>query len=192
MTVLWSKHVAKFYDAQIINVWFTDMNMYTIIGTAYRLIQLHISVSVNHTVTKFLQFLVLEMIAKSSDCLVLYQCVLAWTSDAWNMQQFWMCAFSWSKFLTIVSRCTEWKFSDIEVFAYCVCYIRPASELTVTRGEWTAVVCATVSSSSSALQLFVSFGLLNYSSPWFPFLCLLFPIIYSHLPQIVPHVIISS
>ena len=46
------------------------------------------------------------------------------------------------------------------------------------------------SSSSSALQLFVSFGLLNYSSPWFPFLCLLFPIIYSHLPQIVSHVII--
>ena len=48
------------------------------------------------------------------------------------------------------------------------------------------------SSSSSALQLCVSFGLLNYSSPWFPFLCLLFPIIYSHLPQIVSHVIIPS
>ena len=48
------------------------------------------------------------------------------------------------------------------------------------------------SSSSSALQLFVSFGLLNYSFPWFPFLCLLFPIIYSHLPQIVSHVIIPS
>ena len=44
----------------------------------------------------------------------------------------------------------------------------------------------------SALQLFVSFGLLNYSSPWFPFLCLLFPIIYTHLPQIISHVIISS
>ena len=49
-----------------------------------------------------------------------------------------------------------------------------------------------MSSSSSALQLFVSFGLLSYSSPWFPFLCLLFPIIYSHLPQIVSHVIIPS
>ena len=48
------------------------------------------------------------------------------------------------------------------------------------------------SSSSSALQLFVSFGLLNYSSPWFPFLFLLFPIIYSYLPQIVSHVIIPS
>jgi len=35
------------------------------------------------------------------------------------------------------------------------------------------------SSSSSALQHFVSFGLLNYFSPWFPFLCLLFPVIYS-------------
>jgi len=47
-------------------------------------------------------------------------------------------------------------------------------------------------SSSSALQLFVNFGLLNYSSPWFPFLCLMFPIIYSHLPQIISHVIIPS
>ena len=48
------------------------------------------------------------------------------------------------------------------------------------------------SSSSSDLQLFVSFGLLNYFSPWFSFLCLLFSIIYSHLPQIVSHIIIPS
>ena len=38
----------------------------------------------------------------------------------------------------------------------------------------------------------MSFGLLNYSSPWFPFLCLLFPIIYFHLPQIFSHFIIPS
>ena len=37
-------------------------------------------------------------------------------------------------------------------------------------------------SSSSALQLFVSFGLLNYFFPFLPLLRRLFPIIHSHLP----------
>jgi len=42
----------------------------------------------------------------------------------------------------------------------------------------------------SALQLFVSFGLLNYSFPLFPVMCLLFPIIHSQLPQIIPHIVL--
>ena len=48
------------------------------------------------------------------------------------------------------------------------------------------------SSSSSALQLFVSFGLLNYFFPFLPLLRLLFPIVHSHLPQIIPHIIFPS
>ena len=48
-----------------------------------------------------------------------------------------------------------------------------------------------VHSSSSALQIFVSFVLFNYSSPSFPFLCLLFPIIY-YLIQVFSHVIFPS
>ena len=47
-------------------------------------------------------------------------------------------------------------------------------------------------SSSSALQLFVSFSLLNYSSPLFPLLRPLFPIAHSHLPQIIPHIVFPS
>jgi len=82
VTVLWSKHVTTFYDAQTINVLFTDMNMYTIIETAYRLLQVHISVSVNHTVMKFRQFHVLEMITNSNDCLVPVCTHLGWTSEA--------------------------------------------------------------------------------------------------------------
>ena len=44
----------------------------------------------------------------------------------------------------------------------------------------------------SALQLFVSFGLLNYSFPLLPLLCSLFPIDHSHLPQIIPHIVFPS
>ena len=47
-------------------------------------------------------------------------------------------------------------------------------------------------SSSSALQLFMSFGLLNYFFPFLPFLRRLFPIIHSHLPQVIPHVVLPS
>ena len=44
----------------------------------------------------------------------------------------------------------------------------------------------------SALQLFVSFGLLNYFSPLLPLLRPLFPIGHSHLPQIIPHIVFPS
>ena len=46
------------------------------------------------------------------------------------------------------------------------------------------------SSSSSALQLFVSFGLLNYFFPFLSLLRRLFPIIHSHLPQVIPHIVL--
>ena len=42
----------------------------------------------------------------------------------------------------------------------------------------------------SALQLFVSFGLLNYSFPLLPLLRPLLPIAHSHLPQIIPHIVL--
>jgi len=49
------------------------------------------------------------------------------------------------------------------------------------------------SSSSSAVQLFVSFGLLNYFFPLLPLLRPLFPIVHSHLlPQIIPHIVFPS
>ena len=48
------------------------------------------------------------------------------------------------------------------------------------------------SSSSSALQLFVSLALLNYFFPFLPLLRRLFPIIHSHLPQVIPHVVLPS
>ena len=41
-----------------------------------------------------------------------------------------------------------------------------------------------LSSSSSALQLFMSFGLLIYFVPLLPLLCSLFPVLHSHLSQI--------
>ena len=44
----------------------------------------------------------------------------------------------------------------------------------------------------SALQLFVSFGLLNYFFPLLPLLRPLFPIGHPHLPQIIPHVFFPS
>jgi len=44
----------------------------------------------------------------------------------------------------------------------------------------------------SALQLFVSFGLLNYFFPLFPLLRRLFPIIHSRLPQVIPHIVLPS
>ena len=44
----------------------------------------------------------------------------------------------------------------------------------------------------SALQLFVSFGLLNYFFPLLPFLHPLFPIAHPHLPQIIPHIVFPS
>jgi hypothetical protein len=40
------------------------------------------------------------------------------------------------------------------------------------------------SSSLSAVQLFVSFGLLNYFFPFLPLLRPLFPIVHSHLPEV--------
>jgi len=44
----------------------------------------------------------------------------------------------------------------------------------------------------SALQLFVCFGLLNYFFPLLPLLRPLFPIAHSHLPQIIPHIVLPS
>jgi len=44
----------------------------------------------------------------------------------------------------------------------------------------------------SALQLFVSFGLLNYFFPLLPLLRPLFPIAHPHLPQIIPHIVFPS
>jgi len=44
----------------------------------------------------------------------------------------------------------------------------------------------------SSLQLFVSFGLLNYFFPFLPLLRPLFPIGHSHLPQIIPHIVLPS
>ena len=44
----------------------------------------------------------------------------------------------------------------------------------------------------STLQLFVSFGLLNYFFPLLPLLRPLFPIGHPHLPQIIPHIIFPS
>ena len=59
---------------------------------------------------------------------------------------------------------------------------------------WISTLAAvfTSSSSSSALQIFMSFGLLNYFFPSFPLLGLLFPIFHSHASQIVPHVVLPS
>ena len=48
------------------------------------------------------------------------------------------------------------------------------------------------SSSSSALQLFVSFGLLSYFFPFLPLLRRLFPIVHSHLPQVILHIVFPS
>jgi len=39
---------------------------------------------------------------------------------------------------------------------------------------------------------FVSFGLLDYFFPFLPLLCHLFPVIHSHLPQVIPHVVVPS
>jgi len=44
----------------------------------------------------------------------------------------------------------------------------------------------------SALQLFVSFALLNYFFPLLPLLRPLFPIGHPHLPQIIPHTVFPS
>jgi len=52
--------------------------------------------------------------------------------------------------------------------------------------------CSSCSSSSSALQLFVSFGLLNYFFPFFLSCFVSFPIIHSHLPQVIPHIVLPS
>ena len=52
------------------------------------------------------------------------------------------------------------------------------------------VICTWNTSSSSALQLFMSCGLLNYFFPLLTLLRLLFPIIHPHLPQVIPHVVL--
>ena len=44
----------------------------------------------------------------------------------------------------------------------------------------------------SAVQLFVSFGLLNYFFPFLPLLRPLFPIGHPCLPQIIPHIVFPS
>jgi len=44
----------------------------------------------------------------------------------------------------------------------------------------------------SALQLFASFGLLNYLFPLLPLLRPLFPIGHPHFPQIIPHIFFPS
>jgi len=55
-----------------------------------------------------------------------------------------------------------------------------------------AMFSLTCTSSSSALQLFMSSGLLNYFFPFLPLLCLLFPIGHTHLPQTIPHIVFPS
>jgi len=50
--------------------------------------------------------------------------------------------------------------------------------------------CNSSSSSSSALQLFMSFDLLRYFFTFLPLLRRLFPIIHPHLPQVIPHVVL--
>ena len=54
------------------------------------------------------------------------------------------------------------------------------------------MLAMTEASSSSDLQLFVNFGLLNYFFPFLPLLNCLFPIIHSHLPQVIPHIVLPS
>jgi hypothetical protein len=48
------------------------------------------------------------------------------------------------------------------------------------------------SSSSSALQLFMSFGWLNYFFPLFPLLRPLFPVLHSQLSQVISRVVFPS
>jgi hypothetical protein len=47
-------------------------------------------------------------------------------------------------------------------------------------------------SSSSALQLFMSFDLLNYFFPLFPLLRPLFPVLHSQLSQVISRVVFPS
>jgi hypothetical protein len=46
--------------------------------------------------------------------------------------------------------------------------------------------------SSSAPQLFMSFGLLSYFFPLFPLLHPLFPVLHSHLSQVISRVVFPS
>jgi hypothetical protein len=48
------------------------------------------------------------------------------------------------------------------------------------------------SSSSSSLQLFMSFGLLDYFFPLIPLLRPLFPVLHSHLSQIISRVVFPT
>jgi hypothetical protein len=59
-------------------------------------------------------------------------------------------------------------------------------------GERIWVVPSICISSSSALQLFMSFGLLNYFFPLFPLLRPLFPVLHSHLSQVISRVVFPS
>jgi hypothetical protein len=49
-----------------------------------------------------------------------------------------------------------------------------------------------INQSIPALQLFMNFGLLNYFFPLRPLLRPLFPVLYSYLPQVIPHIVFPS
>jgi hypothetical protein len=63
--------------------------------------------------------------------------------------------------------------------------------LTGAKKELTSRV-RSVNQSIPALQLFMSFGFLNYFFPLLPLLRPLFPVLYSYLPQVIPHVVFPS
>jgi hypothetical protein len=53
-------------------------------------------------------------------------------------------------------------------------------------------ITSSSSSSSSALQFFMNFGLLNYFFSLFPLLRPLFPVLHSHLSQVISRVVFPS
>jgi len=58
---------------------------------------------------------------------------------------------------------------------------------TVSLSPWSSLLLLL-----SAVQPFVSFGLLNYFFPLFPLLSPLFPFGHPHLPQTIPHIVFPS
>ena len=58
---------------------------------------------------------------------------------------------------------------------------------TVSLSPWSSLLLLL-----SAVQPFVSFGLLNYFFPLFPLLSPLFPFGHPHLPQTIPHIVFPT